>query len=511
MAAESLKEYLVKLGWSVDESGFSNAINKMGNFERKSGGVASKISSNFIVAGAAVFSFISTTTLAIGKLLSATAEADLATERFSRKMWTSEENARSFLSALDAMDAEFNDIFYMTPEEYSRFMALKDLGNSIQAPEGLQGTLKSVRDIGHEFDKLKVIGNYSTQWVSFYLGKYLGKDLIKIKEMFSNFNDWLVSKIPSMTEKVARFLSMIFRLGKSAAEGITRLGAAITGLWGGLSDGAKSTAGAVVAFMALLKLGPTGVFISAITMLLILLDDFLTWERKGKSAFSSMWERAIKLFNSFDKNALNELGDSVDDLLSSVWDLLKTVVELGIEFSTFLDEIGFFQAAIKIFNGGIQTTADILQAISDLLKIISGDFKKIKPDGFIGKSMFKDEAGEVDKTKTSISLGAKFAALGSIFGGLTGGVNPSLYGDLAGIFAGKPGATMPSPIISSFGGAGRGSGQPSVVNAGGAGRSVTQNNNITVVAAPGESPSTTADAVAGRVARQRDWLTSFNR
>ena len=37
---------------------------------------------------------------------------------FDYDLWTTEENARSLATALDAMGASYEDIFYMTPEEF---------------------------------------------------------------------------------------------------------------------------------------------------------------------------------------------------------------------------------------------------------------------------------------------------------------------------------------------------------------------------------------------------------
>ena len=54
---ESLKEYLVKLGWDVDELGLSKLQNGLSKVERSADSIGNKFVKNFAKAGTAVGGF----------------------------------------------------------------------------------------------------------------------------------------------------------------------------------------------------------------------------------------------------------------------------------------------------------------------------------------------------------------------------------------------------------------------------------------------------------------------
>lgn len=380
MAAESLKEYLVKLGWDLDENGFRKAIDQFSDFEGKADGFVGKLTKRLATAGGIVFSIISSTAVATGKLLDSVSDADRATERFARRMWTTKENARSFITALDAMDAEYEDIFYMTPEEYQRFISLKNFGQRLEAPQELNETLKLVRDIQYEFSRLKVIASYGTQWIAYYVGRYMGIDLEEIGTKFRNFNDWLMQHIPQMAEKIARILTTIVRLGKAGVRFIGDLIGALSKLWNSMSDGEKATIGFGAAFMGLLKTGPIGLFIGALFLILTLLEDFYNWKDGKPSAFTGMWEDLSDWKKGLEETGeLDEWITRIDHLVGSFGNLLVSIGKFGKSVYKWADDVGIlkfayegFKAVLDIIAGLIDDISSGLQTISDLISAASG-------------------------------------------------------------------------------------------------------------------------------------------
>lgn len=504
MAAESLKEYLVKLGWNIDELGLAKANMKIDGFKDKVMGLGTGIAGSFLKAGAATFSFIGTATVAMGKLLDSVAQADLATERFARKMWTTESTARSFLTALDAMNASYEDIFYMTPEEYKKFMDLKSLGESLRAPEGLQDGLRLVRDIRHEFNRLKVIANYTTQWVSYYLTKYLGADLEKIRSGFRGFNDWVMSKIPTATEKIAKFFTIIFKLGKSVVTTVGNLIELFNKFWDSLSSGAKKTAGVLAGFAGLLAMGPIGLFIAGLLTLLALLDDFYTWKNGGKSAFGDTWESLSTMFGNINTDGLDDLTGKVNTLLETLGKIGGVLWDLGTDMVDFLDDVKFFE---KMWDSSLTTlnfVADVLQTIADLILVITGNFDKLGENSVFRKIAKFDKDGNLD-------IGKSIAAGGSE---LTKGITGTSWYDILRL-AGGPAGWLSMLVESML----TGNSSQAAVGASGqvsaneffkynnkntsTGSVFNQDNKITVVAAPGESPDTTARKTSREIINQR--------
>ena len=91
---ETLKEYLVKIGWNVDELGFDAANKKINDFRSAIVNGGKGMAASFTKAGLVIFDTIHAVVKSMWDLADATATADLKVETFARRMWTTEQNAR---------------------------------------------------------------------------------------------------------------------------------------------------------------------------------------------------------------------------------------------------------------------------------------------------------------------------------------------------------------------------------------------------------------------------------
>mgnify|MGYP004497750041 CR=1 FL=1 len=378
-AAQSLKEYLVRLGWDVDELGLKKAENLVGSFENTITSLGNKFISSFAQAGISIGKFIYTTSSAIAKLTYNVAQADLATEQFARRMWTTESQARSFLSAMDAMDVKnIVDIYYMTPEQYRNLLELKNLASQLAAPKELNDTLKQIRDIGQEFNKTKIIINYATQWIAYYIGQYLGKDIKSFRDLIANINEYLIKHLPSVTEKIARFFVIIYKAGKSAIQVIQFLWDVFKKLFDKMPSGMKGASAAIAGFLLLLKSGPIGIFIATLTALFLLLDDFLGWQQGKKSAFDWDWLQNLIDFGK-DSNIFDGLSNSFGKLWESAGRFLDQLKEIIIKVYEFLDKHDVLEKSLQVISDLLNTMADAASTLLDLLTAILGGWDKL-PD-----------------------------------------------------------------------------------------------------------------------------------
>lgn len=393
MPAETLKEYLVALGWKVDKEGFTESMKTLSLFESNSKGKIKNILSNVNKAGSTLFSTLFSATKTITTLITATASADQSVERFARKMWTTEEAARSLTTALDAVGASYEEIFYMTPEEYRNLIELKNFGNSIQAPKQLQNDLKLIRDMVQEFNKLKVIVNYGTQWVVYYFMRYMGSETTNLLNSMKNLNSWLVEHLPSITQKIAKFIYIIYRMAKTVYEIIITVIDLVKNLWNSISSEAKAGAGIITGLFAMLKAGPIGRFIAVLTALILLVDDFMTWKKGGNSALPGIWEK----FDEFTKGIdLSVSKKQLESFLTAIWDvfeaagsLLTRIIELGNEF-------GVWEQLWEGLIGTLETVGDLLQWIADLLYVLTGHFDDLSENSWFRKITKFDSDGTVN-------------------------------------------------------------------------------------------------------------------
>lgn len=363
-----LKEYLVKIGFDTDAPSLSNAISGIGKVEtglEKLKKVADYSTKSFSLMA----TFIGTSISAISKMAIEVADADLEVERFARKMWTSEENARSFNDALETLGATYDDIFWMTPEEFNRFMDVKNLASSIQPPKELNESLKQIRFLVGEFQKFKMIATSSVRWISYYFLKYIGSDLESARLKVKSIEEWIIQKLPSITEKVAKFFYYIYGLGKSVYTLVKGLMEILFKLFDGIEGKAFGVAGAIGGLVLAFQLGPISLFIAALLYLLLLLDDYQTWQRGGKSVHGSWWEKLDEFINKLKGDGtLDSMKESLQGIVTSLNDIFSSLTSLlGLD-TPFLK----WNVDAKILRGTLWLVEKSLSGIAFALKVITG-------------------------------------------------------------------------------------------------------------------------------------------
>ena len=230
MNPQSLEEYLVSIGWKVDKNSFNEALGSLSQFKDTSkilsmnaGQLLLKAASSFIKIGWQV-------TKTIFDMSTAMAQTDITVERFARATASSERTARAYMRAMEALGQDatsFEDLFLMTNEEYARFKDIYALSQRLEAPQGLQDTLVSIRDIQHEINKFKIILQYAGDWFVYFLGEQLGVEIDDLKQGLKGINDYLVENIQPNTKKLAEFVAPFLRIIIEILTWLTKVGTKI--------------------------------------------------------------------------------------------------------------------------------------------------------------------------------------------------------------------------------------------------------------------------------------------
>ena len=230
MNPQSLEEYLVSIGWKVDKNSFNEALSSLSQFKDTSkilsmnaGQLLLKAASSFIKIGWQV-------TKTIFDMSTAMAQTDITVERFARATASSERTARAYMRTMEALGQDatsFEDLFLMTNEEYARFKDIYALSQRLEAPQGLQDTLVSIRDIQHEINKFKIILQYAGDWFVYFLGEQLGVEIDDLKQGLKGINDYLVENIQPNTKKLAEFVSPFLRIIIEILTFLTKVGTKI--------------------------------------------------------------------------------------------------------------------------------------------------------------------------------------------------------------------------------------------------------------------------------------------
>lgn len=230
MNPQSLEEYLVSIGWQVDKKSFADALGSLSQFKDTSkilsmnaGQLLLKAVSSFIKIGWQV-------TKTIFDMSTAMAQTDITVERFARATASSERTARAYMRTMEALGQDatsFEDLFLMTNEEYARFKDIYALSQRLEAPQGLQDTLVSIRDIQHEINKFKIILQYAGDWFVYFLGEQLGVEIDDLKQGLKGINDYLEENIQPNTKKLAEFVAPFLRIIIEILTWLTKVGTKI--------------------------------------------------------------------------------------------------------------------------------------------------------------------------------------------------------------------------------------------------------------------------------------------
>ena len=375
--SETLKEYLVKIGWDVDELGFEKANDKINEFKNKVTQSGRGLASNLASASFAIFDFITGITSSMFKIVGATADADLRVETFARRMWTTEKNARSLTTALDVLNMSYEDLFFTTQEQYDRFLSLNTFGKTLEAPEELDKTLVKIRDIQFEISKTKMLFQYATRWVVYYIGEFLGKDMEELKEDLSDINSYIQENIPRITKTIASFFTKVYRLGKAAFTLFKNIGFAVVNTFGNIETSGLKTIATISTALLALKSGPVGIFLLLLGSILLLMEDFMVWQKGGKSLFD--WSGVQEKLDKFESKGerIKETLGSISDKLEKIFGHIDANKLLMSTVEAFIDAAGIGLDLIDIALSGIAASLSLITGDMDSFKEHMGDIGEV--------------------------------------------------------------------------------------------------------------------------------------
>ena len=412
-----MKEYLVKIGWDVDEQGFRKSIGIVNSLVGRLAGSALGVAASVVKGTGLVATALITVNKTLGNIIETTAELDIQTERLAREYWTTEQNARSFSTALEVLGHDMNDMLYMTREEYEQFIELNQLGRTLEAPKELDDYLKKVRGLNFEISRLRTIFKYGTRWVTYWISQFTGQDVETFTQKLRNLGDYIIKNIQPITKAIAKFFEVFYRLGKAGVKILSVLGKVL--IWVvDLLDSQIARAILVIGVLTkVIMMSPLTMFISALVMLLLLIDDYMTWKRGGDSALD--WSK-------FDETitGLNEQLDILKENLAPIKEFMDNI------WDKYLSKLNPLEQLQKIVN----FIAKDLEAISGALDDINRIIEQIKQGKSIweiigGGSKFGKAASEFAQSDNLITRLINNAAGFDIFG------KNSFFGAIGSLFS----------------------------------------------------------------------------
>ncbi len=380
-----LKEYGIVLGFKANEDQYKQAMSILAKLEKGTNQVAGKIGMNFAKGSVIVLSAIGSIMAGTNAFMKSVAEADLQTEKFANRMWMTERNARGLQESLKALKMDMGDIndIAIHPELRERFFKLRADAAKYESSDVDVG-LKKIREFQFEFTRTQILMSYAGRYIAYYLQMYLEKPMEQIRLKLKAFNDKGPESVQKWAKRIARFAAIVVRLGTTA---IRFIGDIITAI-DKLPPKAKAAA-LIIAGIGLIMAAPWLAVSAAILGVLLLLDDFYTWKRGGKSAFGKIWEELEELKESLtsDDGAtvfLSNVNTSAGELLVTLQNIADVLGIIGHESIPVLQD--GWDMLLDSVGGGLKDTIHFLNYLSDLIdKVARGEISPWEAIKQIGK------------------------------------------------------------------------------------------------------------------------------
>ena len=297
-----LEEYLVKLGIQFDTNALKEAKRSVDDFKKKLEGMISKnvyatATTNFVGAIGAI-------TIEITKMVNQVAKADMQYQLLAQRMFMSVQATKAFTLASETMGNSLQEIAWNV-ELRERYFDLVDMVNKLEVPQESRDMLKQVRGIGHEFDRLKLAGKLSLEWLAVHILNLNKGGISELHSKLRSFTETIFEKIPIWTKQLAEFLDVPIKLAKTvirligdiwdvAAPVLSTIWNWLIKIWdmmGPLGKQLVILSGLLIAVFSPV-LGPIAAATVALTTFFLLLEDFYAYcdGRKSSELLKPFWE-----------------------------------------------------------------------------------------------------------------------------------------------------------------------------------------------------------------------------
>ena len=373
--ADVIKEYLVSLGVQVDTPAYMKLKRALTDIDQTINKSAMGWTRAFGLAGTAIVGTLGAILVSTVAMMRKVSDSDIVFQKFGRQMLINESAAKSLKIATDAMGESLEDIAW-NPELRSRFFSLVSDQRAMRTPAEAGDMRKSLRDITHEWTRMQVIAKYAMEWITYHLGKILGKDFKSLKDMLKSINDWLIKKMPEWTQKVAQFLAGVINIARSLIIVLKGIYDSLKAIWEALPAIGQAFvvfAGIVGAFFLS---NPFGQALMMIGMLLLMLEDYVAFTegRPSVEFLKPLWKSIQSI-----QREMKGLGENIKAL----------------SFGSFFKDIKAGQAAMDAFT----VTMFILSKALQLIAISVKGLKELFSKEFINE--VKAAYNELEPTKNT--------------------------------------------------------------------------------------------------------------
>lgn len=387
-----LKEYLLK--FKSDVSGLKSAQGSVNKFDLDVKNLTKSLAKS-LLGWTSVIAMVVKLANKLKQAIKYTIEMNDTLEKEAKSLNKTTEAARAHLIALKVMGKTMQEI-NKDKNLKKRYDELVKLGNAMQLPEGASG-IRVLDGLVTAFQKLQLAGKYVLQWIYYYWQQYVSGPIEILTKMINEVVEYIQSVVRPVSKRVGEFLAQLVKEGikliKDVIKIIQAAARVIEGVYNAITNLPQSIQAVIIiatALFAMIK-SKTAFVTAIITIIILLVDDLITYLDGGKSAFSNLWDAAISGALVF-YNALIAVYNLVVDVINGVkWfiNLFRSAdnqLEMTAKMNYYTYEDGelvnngsglgsFINAevgnAINAWNSGSAAVNDIVDAFSNSPEIES--------------------------------------------------------------------------------------------------------------------------------------------
>lgn len=270
--SNTIKDYLVSLGYEVDSSAYSKFVLTL----RQTQGIVEKhtsiLSSTFAKAGLSYAGMVGTVVATTALMVNSLAKADLEYEKTALSLHMAKDAAKQYSIALKVL-GEPPEMLAWMPELHEHYVQLRKDAMLMELPEEYSKRMGMIRGIGQEFNRLKQESIYGLQWIGFSIVKNLQSPLERSRFSFEKFNDKLIESMPKWTEQIGRVLVHFLKIFGNVGNMLRTIWENLTKIWDSFSPTAKALVGIALLIWLFTSMGPFGKMMIIITALIALMSE----------------------------------------------------------------------------------------------------------------------------------------------------------------------------------------------------------------------------------------------
>ena len=394
-----LKDYLVSLSAEVDTKSFKDIDKAISGTEKKIGKFADTAVGKFATASSAIIGFYSAITAVSLKFANGIAQADREIEKLSKRLYTTEKNARSLSMTMKTMGInsleELQDVA-LNPEMRSQFMELRSLSSALD-DNSYKEALKYIREINFEFQKFAVRFEYFKMSVVANFAQALKPTIDALKKDIKPFTDNLIKNVPKYSKAIGGFFARLIQIGIHVTQAFAGVIKFITNLPQTIKAIGVSAMG-----LAFILKSRFGAILLTLQTLFLIIDDFMVYQKGGLSEYSDFWDFVT------GKSNLNLANDNFLGL-SVFGELIAMVKEIGYYVKQLASKFGIKSLAKSLLGIPASMVTHSFQAEANLGNAVSDKISKTLglQNWYTGKGDLRSYSGDIGKmrflTKTYLS------------------------------------------------------------------------------------------------------------